>query len=599
MACRARGTRRTSACWRIPGAGLVFVEATGVERIGRITHGCTGIYSDTAEDAFRTVIAHCKRIGTAKFGIQLQHAGRKASSALPWQGGVGLKPHEDPWPTIGPSALSPGAAWPAARAMDEGDMNRVRDAFVDAAKRSVRAGFEAIQLHMAHGYLLHAFASPISNKRNDAYGGSLEGRIKFPLEVLRAVRAAVPKDFALGARISAVDWLEGGLTGDESVAWVKAMKAEGLDFVDVSSGGPTGTCAEPADTNIETLASINLTTGARTVIGAFQFGVDMLDIAVPTVRGRLIAIDSSRALADIDPRTGAKTALPTANAAASTTAGLAYDEATGRVFLSSTGNDSLFTLDIATAAVTLIGSYGNAAPRHARARWDSGTHTLFGISAHDGGLYTINPSTGLASLIGLTGLVGTSTFINLVYDSRRDVLHATSSLTDSFCTHQPRHRRGHAHRFPRRVRQPRPLAYDADNDLVYLLDNTSDAPTPSTAPPAPPPSSALNGAGNFIGLAYVTPVTPAAENCCRGTTCQTRSPPEPAPAPSRAATPRSSPACTGNTFAGCCFGDYDHNGTKDITDIFTFLNAWFGASTYADISANARARPTSPTSSPS
>ena len=121
------------------GASLVVVEATGVERIGRITHGCTGIYSDAAEDAFRTVIAHCKRIGTAKFGIQIGHAGRKASSARPWEGGVGLTPQQDPWPTIGPSALAPGAAWPAARAMDDADMNRVRDAFVDAAKRALRA----------------------------------------------------------------------------------------------------------------------------------------------------------------------------------------------------------------------------------------------------------------------------------------------------------------------------------------------------------------------------------------------------------------------------------------------------------------------------
>jgi 2,4-dienoyl-CoA reductase-like NADH-dependent reductase (Old Yellow Enzyme family) len=227
------------------GASLVIVEASGVERIGRITHGCTGIYSDASEDAFRTIIEHCKRIGTAKFGIQIGHAGRKASSARPWEGGLGLKPNEDPWPTIGPSAIAPGAAWPAPRAMDEADMTRVRDAFVDAAKRSLRAGFEEIELHMAHGYLLHSFVSPISNKRNDAYGGSLEGRMKFPLEVLRAVRAVVPKGLPLGARVSATDWMDGGLTGDDSVIWVKAMKAEGLDFVCVSSGGVTAEVRTP------------------------------------------------------------------------------------------------------------------------------------------------------------------------------------------------------------------------------------------------------------------------------------------------------------------------------------------------------------------
>jgi NADPH2 dehydrogenase len=227
------------------GASLVVVEATGVERIGRITHGCTGIYSDSCEDAFARVIAHCKRIGTAKFGIQIGHAGRKASSARPWEGGVGLKPGEDPWPTIGPSAIAPGAAWPVPRAMDEADMNRVREAFVNAARRALRVGFEEIELHMAHGYLLHSFVSPISNKRNDAYGGSLEGRMKFPLEVLRAVRAVLPKGMPLGARISATDWMDGGLTGDDSVLWVKAMKEAGLDFVCISSGGVTAEVRTP------------------------------------------------------------------------------------------------------------------------------------------------------------------------------------------------------------------------------------------------------------------------------------------------------------------------------------------------------------------
>ena len=248
------------------GASLVVVEATGVERIGRITHGCTGIYSDSAEDEFARVIAHCKRIGTARFGIQLGHAGRKASSLRPWEGGIGLKPDQDPWPTIGPSAIAPGAAWPAPRAMDEADMNRVRDAFVTATKRALRAGFEEIELHMAHGYLLHSFVSPISNKRNDAYGGSLEGRMKFPLEVLRAVRAVLPKGFPLGARISATDWMEGGLTGDDSVLWVKAMKEAGLDFVCVSSGGVTAEIRTPTTPgyNVPLAEQIKRETGIAT-----------------------------------------------------------------------------------------------------------------------------------------------------------------------------------------------------------------------------------------------------------------------------------------------------------------------------------------------
>jgi len=248
------------------GASLVVVEATGVERRGRITHGCTGIYSDSCEDAFARIIAHCKRIGTAKFGIQLAHAGRKASSARPWEGGHGLKPDQDPWQTIGPSAIAPGAAWQEPRAMDEADMAQVREAFVTAARRALRIGFDSIELHMAHGYLMHSFVSPISNKRNDAYGGSLEGRMKFPLEVLRAVRAVLPKDFPLGARISCTDWMDGGLTGDDSVAWVAAMKQAGLDFVCVSSGGVTAEVRTPTTPgyNVPIAEQIRRETGIAT-----------------------------------------------------------------------------------------------------------------------------------------------------------------------------------------------------------------------------------------------------------------------------------------------------------------------------------------------
>jgi NADPH2 dehydrogenase len=234
------------------GASLVVVEATGVERRGRITHGCTGIYSDSCEDAFARIIAHCKRIGTAKFGIQLAHAGRKASSARPWEGGHGLKPDQDPWQTIGPSAIAPGAAWQEPRAMDEADMAQVREAFVTAAKRALRIGFDSIELHMAHGYLMHSFVSPISNKRTDGYGGSREARMRFPLEIARAVRAVVPKGTPLGARITGSDWVEGGLTPDDAVVFAKALKAAGLDYVCISSGGIT------ADTRPTAVANMNV-----------------------------------------------------------------------------------------------------------------------------------------------------------------------------------------------------------------------------------------------------------------------------------------------------------------------------------------------------
>jgi 2,4-dienoyl-CoA reductase-like NADH-dependent reductase (Old Yellow Enzyme family) len=219
------------------GAGLLVVEATHVEKIGRITHGCLGLYSDANEAALKRVIDHCRKIGTAKFAVQLAHAGRKASSQRPWEGGQSLKAGADPWDTIAPSALPFGPDWAVPRAMTEDDMTRVREAFVDAAQRAVRIGFDAIELHLAHGYLLHSFVSPISNKRTDSYGGSLENRLRFPLTVAQAVRAVVPKGTAFGARITGSDWLDGGLTPDDAVALCKALKGAGLEYACVSSGG--------------------------------------------------------------------------------------------------------------------------------------------------------------------------------------------------------------------------------------------------------------------------------------------------------------------------------------------------------------------------
>jgi NADPH2 dehydrogenase len=221
------------------GAALVVVEATAVERMGRITHGCLGLYSDDNELALGRVIAQCRKRGTAKFGIQLGHAGRKASAQLPWGGGLALKAGEDPWPTVAPSATPFGENWHTPAAATEADMARIRDAFVNSVKRALRIGFDSIELHMAHGYLLHSFISPVSNTRSDAFGGSMENRLKFPLEVARAARAAVPKGTPLGARITGSDWRDGGLTADDAVTVAKALKGAGLDFICVSSGGIT------------------------------------------------------------------------------------------------------------------------------------------------------------------------------------------------------------------------------------------------------------------------------------------------------------------------------------------------------------------------
>jgi NADPH2 dehydrogenase len=227
------------------GAGLLVVEMTDVERRGRITHGCLGLYSDANEAALARVVAHCKRIGTAKLAVQIAHAGRKGSAYRPWEGGGSLKAGDDPWETIGPSAIPFGPGWPVPRAATEEDLARIPQAFALTAERAVRIGFDAIEFHMAHGYLLHAFISPIANQRNDEYGGTLEGRMRFPLEVVRAVRAVVPGGMPLGARMTGCDWHDDGLTLDDAVACARMLTDAGLDYVDVSSGGITAATRNP------------------------------------------------------------------------------------------------------------------------------------------------------------------------------------------------------------------------------------------------------------------------------------------------------------------------------------------------------------------
>jgi len=219
------------------GASLLILEATAVEAAGRITHGDLGLYNDENEAALARVLASVRRYGNAQIGIQIAHAGRKASSQRPWEGGRALRPDQDPWTTYAPSAIPFAEDWHTPQAFAAQDFERVRNAFVATAQRAVRLGFDAAELHGAHGYLLHAFLSPLSNQRTDGYGGDFEGRTRFPLEVFDAVRAVWPTDRPLGFRLSASDWIEGGWTVEESVALAKILKQRGCDFIDASSGG--------------------------------------------------------------------------------------------------------------------------------------------------------------------------------------------------------------------------------------------------------------------------------------------------------------------------------------------------------------------------
>jgi 2,4-dienoyl-CoA reductase-like NADH-dependent reductase (Old Yellow Enzyme family) len=217
-------------------AGLVMTEATAVSPAGRISPKCLGLYSDENEAALKRVIDFCRQYGVTAMGIQLAHAGRKGSTQVPADGGQPLGAAENPWTTLAPSVLPFGPGWHLPQALDREGLAAVKGQFVSATQRAARIGFDLAELHCAHGYLLHQFLSPISNQRDDAYGGKLENRLRYPLEVFEAVRAAWPEDKPLGVRISATDWIEGGWTLEESVALAKELKSLGCDFIDVSSG---------------------------------------------------------------------------------------------------------------------------------------------------------------------------------------------------------------------------------------------------------------------------------------------------------------------------------------------------------------------------
>lgn len=220
------------------GAGLVIMEATGVAPQGRITPGCLGLWDDAHVEKLAQVTAFAKSQGAA-IGIQLAHAGRKASCALPWNGGNQLSLDQGGWETIAPSAIAFKEGERAPRAMTQQDIDKLVEDFVAAALRAVKAGFQLVEIHGAHGYLLHSFLSPLSNHRTDAYGGSAENRMKLILDIARAVRAAVGDEIVVAARLSCSDWQEGGLTVEDSVAIAAALKKAGVDFIDCSSGGLT------------------------------------------------------------------------------------------------------------------------------------------------------------------------------------------------------------------------------------------------------------------------------------------------------------------------------------------------------------------------
>ncbi|MFN8773645.1 MAG: NADH:flavin oxidoreductase/NADH oxidase [bacterium] len=256
----------------LSGAGLLVIEATHVSAQGRITHGCSGLYSDDNAAALARVLGFCRAHSTMPIGIQLGHAGRKASSERPWEGRGSLKAGADPWPVVAASDLPFAQDWPVPAVLDRDALSAIREAFVRATERAAALGLDLIELHSAHGYLLSTFLSPLSNHRTDEYGGSRENRMRFPLEIFAAMRAVWPAERPMGVRIHGSDWTDGGWGVDDAVAYAAALQALGCDYVTVSSGGVASAAQIPVGPGYQ----VDLAEAVRRATGIVTCAVGMI-----------------------------------------------------------------------------------------------------------------------------------------------------------------------------------------------------------------------------------------------------------------------------------------------------------------------------------
>ena len=279
----------------VGGAGLVMVEATAVEPRGRISPEDSGIWDDRHVEPFGRVARFIREQGAVP-AIQLAHAGRKASVHRPWEGGAPLTPDEGAWETVAPSALPFDEGWHVPRAVSAGEIVEVVAAFRRAAERSLAAGFEAIELHAAHGYLAHEFLSPLSNRRQDAYGGPFANRIRFVLEIVDAVRAAWPERLPLFVRVSATDWVEGGWDVEQTIELARILRERGVDLIDCSSGGNVATARIPIAPGYQTpfaervRREASIATGAVGLIGSADLAEEIV------ANGRADVVLMARAL---------------------------------------------------------------------------------------------------------------------------------------------------------------------------------------------------------------------------------------------------------------------------------------------------------------
>ena len=276
----------------LSGAGLLMIEATAVEPEGRISPTDLGLWSDATETALTRVLAALRKYSAIPLCIQLAHAGRKGSTQVPWEGGRSLPPDRGGWTTLAPSALPFAPEDTPPMALDEVGMQRVLHAFVAAAQRAHRLGIDAIEIHAAHGYLLHQFLSPLSNVRTDDYGCLLENRMRFPLAVFDAVRAAVPTEMPVGIRISATDWVEGGWDIEQSIAFGQALSQRGCAFIHVSSGGLSPRQNIPLGPNyqVQLAEKIRTETGLPTIAVGLITEPEQAEAIVAEGRADLVAL---------------------------------------------------------------------------------------------------------------------------------------------------------------------------------------------------------------------------------------------------------------------------------------------------------------------
>lgn len=285
----------------VSGAGLSMVEATGVTREGRISHFCTGLYTDENEAAMQRAVLAYRRITKSPIGVQIAHAGRKASTQPPWGGGKPLSADQSPWQTVAPSALAFGESWHVPHALSVAEIRKLVDDFVASTERARRIGFDVAEIHASHGYLLHQFLSPVSNTRTDQYGGSLENRMRFPLEVARALREVWPKERCLGARITGSDWLDEGAKIEDCIAFARELKALNYDYVCVTSGGLSPTARMQIGPNYQVPFAAAVKKAVPIAVRAVGLIADPDEAEAILARGEADMVALARAILD-NPR---------------------------------------------------------------------------------------------------------------------------------------------------------------------------------------------------------------------------------------------------------------------------------------------------------